>query len=236
MVQKKKNKMALYEVFSKGLANSRRSRSLETLRPTAEQKVSQGRAEAGFRPARNMPPKPRMFQINRGRLEISMPTQLAVAVLLILAALVLTAYRLGEWQGLDRAALSKAVEENSAQPAGVQEEIVTPEAESEDTSEAAFAEDSASGANWIVIATHKNKDQLIPVQAFFAGYGIETQIRQKGETFFLHTKQTYDNPGRLGTDGYRTRQEIIKIGASYEPPPGYRNFDFSTVYGMKSFE
>ena len=106
--KKKKKKMELYEVFSKGLANSRRSRSLETLRPTDEQKRPQGSAEAGFRPVRNMPTKPRMFQINRGRLEISMPTQLAVAVLLVLAVLVLAAHRLGEWQGRGRAALSEA--------------------------------------------------------------------------------------------------------------------------------
>jgi hypothetical protein len=32
------------------------------------------------------------------------------------------------------------------------------------------------------------------------------------------------------------KQKIKKIGASYKPPPGYGNFDFKTVYGMKSFE
>ena len=152
MPQKKKKKMALYEVFSKGLANSRHSKSLESLHPSSEQKVSQDRTETNFRTVRNLPAKPRMFQINRGRVEISMPTQLGVAILLILATLILAAYRLGEWQGLDRTGLSEAVEENSARFDRVQEEIVTPVSESENISAATTAEeDSASGSNWIVI-------------------------------------------------------------------------------------
>lgn len=239
MAQKKKKKMALYEVFSKGLGNSSGKRKIETFH--LPQSPSAGGPAGGFgRPiSKNAVTKPRMFQINCGRVEISMPTQLAVAILLFAAVLFLTAYRLGQWQGLSENAAvvsEPAGDENVSQPDKIEKTVESAVETSRKTDIMSSSAQLASGSNWIVLATHKNREQLIPVQAFFSGYGIETQIRQKGQMFFLHTKQTYDNPQRQGTDGWRMKEKIIKIGDSYEPPAGYGNFDFKTVYGMKSFE
>jgi len=234
---RKKKKMALYEVFSRGLANSRRSKSLEALHPVDTDQAKQPGSGTTVRPIRPLPTRPRMFQVNRGRVEISMPTQFAVAVLLAIAVVVLGAYRLGQWQALDNTVGIPAETSDVESPLSVDD--VEPPADTAGTdtiTDTTAVKTVSTGSNWIVIATHKNRDQLIPVQAFFAGYGVETQIRSNGSMFILHTENTYDNPARVGTEGYNTKQKIIKIGGDYKPPPGYGKFDFSSVYGMKSLE
>ena len=77
-----------------------------------------------------------------------------------------------------------------------------------------------------------------PVQAHFAEYGIETEIVMENGSYFLRTKNRYDNPRTPGTDGYEALQEIIKVGAKYKgkAPPNYETFSprfFSDAYGKK---
>jgi hypothetical protein len=181
-----------------------------------------------------------MLQLNRGRVEISIRFDVAIVLVLLAIVCVMAAYRLGERLAINNAASGGSVE--TATPA-IPAETVTenemsapvaesrnePVVETETESEAA----TGSGDNWIVIATHENEGQLAAVQQFFAGYGIETQIRKIGDNFILHTTQTYGNPNRSGTDGERMRQRIVEIGENYRPLPGYKTFDFRTAYGMK---
>jgi len=221
-MQRKKKKMALYEVFSKSMSNSRRRQGLESV-PTAGKVYGQGQRTQA---------KPRAIQFNRGRVEVSLRYDVAIVLALLALLCVMGAYRLGEHLSIKEA--SSVQVESTAPAAAV---LTTDRTTVTEAVEPAGAADEAvatgGGDNWIVIATHQNEGQLAPVQQYFEGCGIETQIRKVGENFLLHTKQTYGNPNRPGSDGEQVRRKIIELGRNYEPPPGYRSFDFTTAYGMK---
>jgi len=97
------------------------------------------------------------------------------------------------------------------------------------------------GNNRIVIAQYPTDRDLRPVQEHFSNYGIATIIEKRplsnGRTrYFLLTRDTYDNPNRAGTNGYKVRMRIKEIGAEYKAPPGYEKFTprlFSDAYGEK---
>jgi hypothetical protein len=95
---------------------------------------------------------------------------------------------------------------------------------------------ASKGSNRIVIQTVQNSEDLEPVQKFFAQNGIETEIRQIGNWYYLVTKEKYDNPDKAGTEGFAAKQRIIELGARYQSPPGYGTFGtkpFSDAYGMR---
>jgi hypothetical protein len=238
-IPQKKKKMALYEVFSKGLSNSRHSRELESLHTGAAPQVSPS-VSAGIysKAARQAQARPRMVQLNRGRVEMSVRYDVAIVVVLAAVLCVMGAYRLGERSGMR--------ETTPAQSGGeaVMTETTQPQAPTKPATEAVQpaatvneeAAATSSGENWIVIATCPDEGQLAAVQQYLGAYGIETQIRKIGSNYILHTKQTFDNPNRTGSDGWRMRQRIVELGKNYEPMPGYRTFDFTTAYGMKKVD
>jgi len=233
-MQQKKKKMALYEVFSKGLSNSRHSKQLESLhaadssRPTASPAVGAG---AYSERVRLVQPKPRMVQLNRGRVEVSVRYDVAIVLALLAVLCVMGAYRLGERLAIKDAAPVQVGDERTTEAPIVNkattEAVEAVPAPGDETAAA------GGGDNWIVIATHPDEGQLAPVQQYLGAYGIKTQIRKIGGNYILHTKQAYDNPSRTGSDGWQERQRIIELGKKYEPMPGYRSFDFTTAYGMK---
>ncbi|MFA5424305.1 MAG: hypothetical protein WC374_10665 [Phycisphaerae bacterium] len=215
--------MALYEVFSKGLSKPRQNQGLQP-QPTA------GKA-AGF-----VHTRPRAVQFNRGKVEISLRYDVAIVLVLVVLLGMMGAYRLGEHISLKSADTAAAAAVNANNETTVVSEPIANETAAPAVSEprqAAAEAVASSGDNWIVIATHQNEGQLAPVQQYFAGYGIETQIRQVNGSFILHTKNTFENPNRFGSDGQRMLQRVIELGRNYEPPSGYRSFDFATAYGMK---
>jgi hypothetical protein len=223
-IPRKKKKMALYEVFSKGLTNSRRKQGLEGL-PTASKTYGQGQ---------RVQPKTRAIQFNRGRVEISLRYDVAIVLVLLALLSVMGAYRLGEHLSIKQAGSVKV--ESTAPAAAVSttdKTTITEAVEPDSTTGVDSALTGSGGDNWIVIATHQDEGQLSPVQQYFEGCGIETQIRKVAGIYILHTKQTYGNPNRSGSDGQQVLQQIIELGRNYEPPPGYRSFDFTTAYGMK---
>jgi hypothetical protein len=207
--------MALYEVLSKGMPNSRQRQGLEG-QPVGVSQVQRTQT------------KPRALQLNRGRFEVSLRYDVAIVLGLLLILCLMGAYRLGEYS---------SIKENATTPdEGVPmtaPEPVTNTAAPVTESGRTTVEEESGGDNWIVIATHQSEGQLAPVQQYFEGYGIETQIRKVAGVYILHTKQTYDNPNRAGSNGEKVRRQIIEIGKGYEPPSGYRSFDFTTAYGMK---
>jgi len=94
----------------------------------------------------------------------------------------------------------------------------------------------STGSNRIVIQTFPRKDDLVPVQQYFASKGIATEIRKIRDRYYLVTTNRYDNPGKPGSDGYAARARIIEIGAGYKAPEGLESFAprlFSDAYGMK---
>ena len=114
---------------------------------------------------------------------------------------------------------------------GISEGIDANETVSPDTGE-------SKGNHQIVIQTYKKRADLEMVQYHFTEGGIETEIRKRGDTFYLVTTEKYDNPDREGTDGYAAKQKIIEWGVKYKAPQGYEPFgakSFETAYG-KNFD
>ncbi|MHC4117043.1 MAG: hypothetical protein ACYSWO_06015 [Planctomycetota bacterium] len=94
------------------------------------------------------------------------------------------------------------------------------------------------GNNVIVLVQFGRMADLVPVQEHFAEHGIETEIDERGGQYFLQTVERYDNPGRPGSDGFKAKLEIIRVGALYKgrAPAGLDPFAphyFSDAYGRK---
>jgi hypothetical protein len=214
-IPRKKKKMALYEVLSKGMSNSRRRLEL-------------GGPPASVPQVQRTQARPSPVQFNRGRFEVSLRYDISIVLGLLLILALMGAYRLGEYSSVKENATTQ--DEGAAMTV---QEPVTNTAAPVTEAESSAVEEESSGDNWIVIATNQSEGQLAPVQQYFEGYGIETQIRKVAGVYILHTKQTYDNPNRAGSNGEKVRRQIIEVGKGYEPPSGYRSFDFTTAYGMK---
>jgi hypothetical protein len=245
-----RGKKALYEVMSKARVKPERGKIVEHLRPEkpVEEAPPAGRKESAGVPksAAKWWRKPRIVQLNAGRIEFSMPYQIAVVLVLVFIIVLIAAYRLGQ----------------SSNPAGrqetVQSDLAGQEMESERPVEQAMADISQpssppenttaktevakpakpSGNNVIVLVVYDSLPDLAPVQAHFSEYGIETEIVTESGRYFLQTKQRYDNPATPGTDGYIAKQKIVEVGAKYKgkAPAGYETFApnyFSDAYGKK---
>jgi len=252
-----RGKKALYEVMSKAKAKPGYGKTLEQMPakrsgddgPVAEQKSAVETPKGTVRWSK----KPRLVQYNDGRIEFSMPYQIAVALVLGLILVILVSYRLGQLsyqpgaqEPAQPSGLMRQVENeneteqamiDAAPPAPTPAEITPPRTEGVESDVEPDVEPATStGSNVIVLAQYDTPADLIPVQAHFAEHGITTDIELIGGVYFLLTTNKYDNPNRPGTDGYKARQRIIEIGREYKAPPGYESFAkhlFSDAYGMK---
>ncbi len=229
MVRNPKRK-ALYEVIGKPKVKSSYSKNLEQM--PVEMSVS-GEPDSVQMPERAAwwPKRPRMIQYNAGRIEISIPYQIAIAVLLGLVLLVLSVFRFGQFY---EANASKPVMVESSSSPTLVERILKPLKTAENTVTESVI--SVTGNNRIVIQTWQIRSQLEPVKQFFSGHGIETEIRKISDMYYLITKDKYSNPQKAGTDGYYAKQKIIKLGSGYKAPAGYGSFGaqpFHDAYGMR---
>jgi len=241
MARNRKRK-SLYEVMSKTRRKSSFGKTLERLHQEKPDKTEPTTAKADTEMPQETAPwwrRPKLIQLNAGRIEILIPYQLAIALLLGLILLILVAFRLGQIN--QKAANSPAKMQKTSQinsagrdtaniiQASVSAEKRLPSSEKDETAK-------STGDNRIVIQTFQVRPHLEPVKQFFAQYGIETEIRKIGNMYYLVTSNKYENPNRPGTDGYRARQVIVEVGAKYQAPPGYETFGpkpFHDAYGMK---
>jgi hypothetical protein len=245
-----REKKALYEVMSKAAwPKPRYDKALEPLHPekTGEDKQTATRFSIPLhKRAANWLNRPRIVQFNAGRIEISMPYQLAIALLLGLVLLVLVVFRLGQitYRSSQKATGSAAKMPESVRKAAPKvTAVVAPQ-------KAAPAEEKTpvppviqkvepvkpKGDNRIVIQSYQLRADLEPVKQYFAGFGIETEIIKISDWYYLVTKDKYENPGKPGTDGYLAKQKIIELGAKYKAPPGSEAFGsqpFRDAYGKK---
>lgn len=203
--------------------------------------------------------KPKIAQFNAGRFEFSIPYQLAIALGLLFVLLLLGSYRLGQnsvvpaqtaanetdneaagtgsenTAGLETTNLEesspppeKVVSNQDATPI----EGVTPEVKEE------IEPEKPKGNNVIVLVQFGRMADLVPVQQHFAEHGIETEIKLRGDQYFLETVERYDNPANPGTDGFEAKKEIMRVGLLYKDmaPAGLETFErhlFQDVYGRK---
>jgi len=227
----------LYEVIREAQAKSAQDKPLQPLHPQPAQPAPKPVVRPTPLPkspkrVAPWPAKPRILQFNAGRIEFSLPYQLVIALLLCAVALMLIVFRLGQHRPLQRSAKSAA----SKQAVTVAQKTTSQAAKSSGVITETTPATTSKGSNRIVIQTVQNSEDLEPVKKFFAQNGIETEIRQIGNWFYLVTKEKYDNPDKAGTDGFAAKQRIIELGARYQSPPGYGTFGtkpFSDAYGMR---
>jgi hypothetical protein len=235
---RKPKKKALYEVIGRDWYKSSYGKELERIPPeeTADRPPDGASTEAEMRKrAVQWPKRPKILQFQANRIDISMPYQVAIAILLGVILVVLVAFRIGEYSY--RSSQKTAVKPITAGESAKSMETLTPE-----TSPAALEEADISalaqllGDHRIVITQYNSRRDLEPVQKYFAANGIETIIEQRDNWFFLVTSDTYENPQRSGTDGNAAKKKIIEIGAGYKAPQDYESFApklFSDAYGEK---
>jgi len=245
MVRYRRRK-SLYEVIGKTRLKPRPGKPLEQLHPEKpdEDKPITEDSDAQAAEAPAWPKKPRILQFNTGRIEISVPYHIAIAILLFFILLVLVAFRLGQFTSPSSQTTTDSA---SRIPGSAQREagrltagLQTPAAAERTTPPVQPAEKirpaKPKGDHRIVIKQYNTDRDLKPVQKYFAAHGIETIIEKRGESFFLLSKNTYENPQKSGTDGYAARQKIIRVGAEYKAPASYESFApnlFSDAYGER---
>jgi hypothetical protein len=242
-----RRKKALYEVIGKARLKSSYGKTSEQLHSEKYDKNQADAVDSTQQLPKRMtgwPKRPRMMQFNAGRIEISIPYQLAVALLLGIVLLFLVVFRLGQNVSLPRGPKATGlVEKMQKSPQKAASQPTTGQTQMPETKtllaakpdEKADLADSKAG-NRIVIQTYQLKTHLEPVSQYFAQFGIETEIKKIDDWYYLVTKEKYENPERPGTDGYRAKQRIIDLGAKYKAPPGYETFGtkpFYDAYGKK---
>lgn len=228
MVRNPKRK-ALYEVIGKPKVKSSYSKNLEQM-PVGKSGSSELDSVQMPERAAWWPQRPRMIQYNGGRIEISIPYQIIIAVLLGVVLLVLAVFRLG--QLYENKASNPAIVDSGSSPTVI-EQVAKPVKKAETR---VVGPVSATGNNRIVIQTWQIRSQLEPVKQFFFVHGIETEIRKISDMYYLITKDKYFNPQKRGTDGYKAKQKIIELGSGYKAPVGYGSFGvkpFHDAYGMR---
>ncbi len=238
-----RGKMSLYEVMGQNKSKSSYGKTLKKLapvKPDKEEPTAVKTAALVSGKATHWPRKPKLLQFNAGRIEISLPYPLAIAVFLGFILLFLVAIYIGETSYIKRKGITnsagtvfdglrKKVEEGLAGTAGGVSKNENILANKEDTEIV-----GSKGNNRIVIQTYDKRADLELVQYHFSEGNIGTEIRKISDTFYLVSADKYENPGRAGTDGYAAKKKIIEWGARYKAPQGYESFApnlFSDAYG-----
>jgi hypothetical protein len=182
--------------------------------------------------------RPRAFQVNDSRVEVSVPVVYAILIALAAVIVVLAAFKIGRMP-------AGGHEPQNGSPSRVTIAEKNPVGSSV----------GAQGNNRIVIAQHTDRVQLEPLIDYFKENGIvtgtvtfgllreyltkkglSTSAVPKGEGYLLMTVSLYNNPDTPGTDGYAVKQKIIELGAKYRAPEGATKFapdSFRGAYGLK---
>lgn len=231
---RKRKMMSLYEVIRTAQVRSGAGKAPE--QPPSQEP---GKDKSGTVPAAGWPRRPRIVQFNAGRVEFSMPYQIAIVILLGMILVVLLVYRLGQISERRAGAAAKTLR-SVQEDAGLTTVDTMQPVEKISPDELMAVEKAvpvkSKGNNKIVITEYARRTDLVPVQNHFAQAGIETEIATIDNTYFLRTVDKYENPGRPGTDGYYARQKIIEWGAEYKAPQGLETFGprpFHDAYGRR---
>ncbi len=189
--------------------------------------------------------KPRVVQINAGRVEFSMPYPLVIALVLGFVLAVLVAFQLGQRyymvssqqtpvetptdpaNGLEPAGANPLLSE----PAGnvrASHELSIPESpgESADTDQSSVGRTTPpapKGDNAIILVEYSRERDLQPVVDHFRQFGVETEVVQRGGRYFLQTKARFEGASAAARDAL---MKIREVGARYKgkAPDGYETF------------
>lgn len=246
-------RMALYEVMGKKKYKSFPDKNLEPSKTSEKEKkviqpiisVPEKLSEKPVKWAN----KPKYWQLNGGRVEVSIPYQLAAAFVLVAITVVLIAFRLGEASGNQTVAVVKTpapVKKIVEKP--VYKPIISPKEESSDLpvglvakgsdQKVPIAAENTTGNN-IVIQALRSRNDLEPVKDYFAEHGIATEIKKVESWYYLVTVNKFESLKETGSQGYNMLKRIVELGAGYKSPQGFESFrvkgktPFQDAYGMK---
>ncbi len=208
--------------------------------------------------------RPKAVQVHDGRIEISLPYTVGVTVLLVAVLLMLGAFRLGQTQHRYRLPAVNTSNSDKAKPpapkpdpssAKVEAPAPVRETPVANTGGATVPAPVETGDHVIVLAQLAQRDPLLAAKAYFKEHGIETDVLEVAKLrdylvgqginasvlgnrggFMLVTTSYYDNPENPGTNGFKKKQEIIKVGSAYKAKSGSESFApryFNDAYGMK---
>ncbi len=226
-------KRPLYEVIGKAGSKPGYAKGLEQLHPESTDEPAGIGLDTVHPPsesAMRWPRRSSLVWLSGGRVEFSLPYQVAIAVVLGIVLLLLLSFRLGQYMGWRSSVHTEAAGSTAAKAA----EEKRPDAAGKNT---VASQQSAAGANnRIVIQMYQVRAHLEPVKQYFDNLGIQTEILQEGSWYYLITRNKYDSPDKPGTNGYMAKQKIIELGAKYKAPTGYETFAprlFSDAFGKR---
>jgi hypothetical protein len=231
-----RRKKALYEVISRKSSKMGQNPAVGPLRPEEAVEPQQLKADNKQKSARTViswPTKPKMLQFHAGRMEISLPVQLAVAVVLGIVLLALVFFRLGQLSYSASMKPSPLASDNAPSQPPVRPDVAEKTKTPGTPADRNMAPATANNA--IVLVEHDRYADLSPVQQHFAGFGVATQIVTRGAKYFLVTTKRYESFAP-NTQGDNDLKRIKEIGAKYKAPPGRETFAahlFSDAYGSK---
>ena len=205
--------------------------------------------------------KPRIAQIYAGRIEFSMPYQLAIAVFLALVLAVLAAFQLGqryymmtsgsgagvgvEGQVVEEAGPGPLVNEDEGKvrselslsaagnASGEREENTT---ETSQTTRPPVSKPAVAGGSNAIVMAQVSRDKradLEQAQQYFEKAGISTELVSRAGSYFLQTTARFS---ASSSDAAEALKKVKQVGAKYEAPPGYATFAphlFQDAYLMK---
>lgn len=234
MVRNRKKK-ALYEVIGRAGTKSSYGKTLEHLHPGETSEAEPNGASSTtptFGTVPVWPKRPKAVQFNAGRIEISMPYQIAVALLLGFILLIVVVLWLAQRAGDEQGTTTFDVGSSAVREIGSKTlDLPTAAGRSTKTTAGALEAD-----NVIVLVEYPIRAHLEPVQRHFAKYGIGTEIVKVNDKYFLWTKDRYHSTKSPGSDGYTAIQRIKEVGAKYKAPEGFETFAthyFKDAYGKK---
>ncbi len=241
---RKRKKKALYEVMTKTRLKTSAGKKIEPLRRQESEKEQPSEMTSDTAVPENSAMwwrRPKLIRLNAGRIDISLPYELAIALVLGMVFLILVAFRLGQLeQKIANTAgqVQTDTEENPTVISRSEASLKPLSGERLSPAEEEFRPADTQGDHVIVLVQYYRMADLVPVREHFAQNGIETQIVQEANWYFLITKDKYQNPKTPGTDGYKAKQRIIEVGAKYEgkAPEGRETFApnfFRDAYGKK---
>lgn len=230
-----RGKKALYEVIGNSSYNSAKGRAVEKLhleKADGQVQAEVDSSEEVVEQVLKWPKRAKSVQCYGGRIEMSIPLQVVIALALGLILAILAVFRLGQSYGQKTAAIvekmpvkmQKAGKPNTVEakkmPVKISDLPVVP----------------SKGNNNIVIKQFGQRAHLEPARKYFASVGIATEIINRDNTYYLITKEKYENPERSGTNGHYAKKRIIEVGAGYKAPQGYETFGtkpFQDAYGKR---
>jgi hypothetical protein len=223
-----------------GRSDSAKSLQIPLLKPKVGEKGPQQQDEA----VSAWPVKPQLLGFVPGRRALLISYPVAGLLVLALVLAVLIAFKLGRLYSEKEQQLAgsevKTGQNNIGALASPPPDIVVEQPAADKDSAPPPAEEEKLlrpvGNHVIVIATYKQPDDLIPVKQYFDKNSIETEIQERGNYYFLVTKDKFQSPKSDRSDGYFALRRIKQVGANYKAPTGYETFApnlFQDAYGMK---